>query len=132
MIASEKVIVVDIDGTLCPIKRDGESYADLPVEPQLRAALADWRARGGRVILATSRGMRSNGGNIGSIAATVLPTLINWLASNEVPYDEIHIGKPWAGHDGFYIDDRAVRPREFLENDRATLAALCERDRIAR
>ncbi|EGR0135488.1 capsular biosynthesis protein, partial [Vibrio parahaemolyticus] len=23
------------------------------------------------------------------------------------------VGKPWCGHEGFYIDDRAIRPSEF-------------------
>jgi len=40
------------------------------------------------------------------------------------------IGKPWCGHDGFYIDDRAVRPRGFLENSLEQLNALLERDRL--
>ena len=132
MIASEKVLVVDIDGTLCPIKQEHQSYADLPVEAGMHAALVNWHAEGGYIILATARGMRSNEGNTGTITATVLPTLVAWLAANEIPYDELHIGKPWAGRDGFYIDDRAVRPREFLENDHAALNALCKRDRIAR
>ena len=29
MIQKQKCIVIDIDGTLCPIKTAGESYADL-------------------------------------------------------------------------------------------------------
>ena len=25
------------------------------------------------------------------------------------------MGKPWCGFDGFYVDDKAVRPNEFKE-----------------
>jgi capsule biosynthesis phosphatase len=40
--------------------------------------------------------------------------LLEWLAKWNVPYDEILFGKPWPGRKGFYIDDRTVRPDEFL------------------
>jgi capsule biosynthesis phosphatase len=36
-----------------------------------------------------------------------------WLAKHDIPYDEIHFGKPWPGSGGFYVDDRAIRPSEF-------------------
>ena len=53
-----------------------------------------------------------------------------WLDEHGVPYDEIWMGKPWPGRDGFYVDDRTVRPREFLNNSLEELAAICERDRV--
>ena len=64
------------------------------------------------------------------IARNVLPTLLDWLAKHAVPFHEIHVGKPWPGKDGFYIDDRAVRPQEFLEHSLAELEELCRRDRV--
>ncbi|MEL6774119.1 MAG: capsular biosynthesis protein [Pseudomonadota bacterium] len=131
MIASEKVLVVDIDGTLCDIKPAGGSYADVAPEPRMMAKLRALRAEGWRIVLSSARGMRSNDGNLGQIMVTVAPTLIDWLARHEVPYDELHLGKPWPGRDGFYVDDRAVRPREFLEHDLEGLAALVARDRVA-
>jgi capsule biosynthesis phosphatase len=39
------------------------------------------------------------------------------------------MGKPWPGHHGFYVDDRTVRPREFLSHTLEELDALCIRDR---
>ena len=33
---------------------------------------------------------------------------------HDIPFDEIHVGKPWCGTEGFYIDDRAIRPSEFV------------------
>ena len=30
----------------------------------------------------------------------------------QVVFDEVVVGKPWCGHDGFYVDDRAIRPDE--------------------
>ncbi|MEO0821829.1 MAG: capsular biosynthesis protein [Pseudomonadota bacterium] len=132
MIAKEKVLVVDVDGTLCPEKQPGQSYADLPVEPQLLARLKALKAEGWHIVLHSARGMRTHEGNQGALYAHVLPVMLDWAARNGVPYDEILLGKPWPGRDGFYVDDRAVRPREFLENDLEGLAALVARDRVAR
>lgn len=129
MIRSDKCIVMDVDGTLCPVKRSGESYADLlPFAPML-ARLRELSQEGWYVVLQTSRTMRTHEGNVGRINATTLPDLVDWLRSHDVPFDEIHVGKPWAGHDGFYVDDRAVRPGEFLDLDTTELQQLIERDR---
>lgn len=131
MIEKQRALVVDVDGTLCPIKGTGESYAELPVEPRLLARLRELKAGGWRIILSSARGMRTYEGNAGEIMARVLPTLLAWLDRHQVPYDEIIMAKPWPGHDGFYIDDRTVRPREFVEHSLDELAEICARDRIA-
>ncbi len=31
-----------------------------------------------------------------------------------MPYDEIHVRQALRGEEGFYVDDRAIRPSEFL------------------
>lgn len=131
MIKENKVIVVDIDGTLTLGKKDAESYATVPVSISLKQRLIQLKLQDYWIILHTSRNMRSHGGNIGAIMKHTAPTLINWLADNEIPYDELHFGKPWCGHDGFYIDDRAIRPKEFIENTLEELQALVERDRVS-
>jgi len=131
MIETEKALIVDVDGTLCAIKASGQSYRDVAPEPRMIARLRQLQTEGWRIILHSSRGMRSNLGNLGLINRRVMPDLLDWLARHEVPFDELHLGKPWPGRDGFYIDDRAVRPREFLENDLAALREIVSRDRIA-
>lgn len=131
MIAKDKVLVVDIDGTLCPIKRTGEDYAQLLPEPAMVARLRDMHEKGWRIILSSSRGMRTYDGNAGEITKNVTPVLLEWLTTHDIPYDELWMAKPWPGHEGFYIDDRTVRPREFLENDLDAINALLERDRVA-
>jgi capsule biosynthesis phosphatase len=131
MIRENKVIVVDIDGTLTLGKRDVDSYSTVRVSESLKKRLIQLKLDEYWIILYTSRNMRTHGGNIGAIMKHTAPTLINWLAENEIPYDELHFGKPWCGHNGFYIDDRAIRPREFIENTMEELQALVERDRIS-
>lgn len=114
MIQKERCIVIDLDGTLCPLKRREESYADLePVAPVL-ARLREYRAQGFYVILYTARNMQTHDGNLGRINADTAKFTLAWLDRHQVPYDEIHFGKPWPGKGGFYVDDRTIRPDEFV------------------
>lgn len=131
MIEKNKAMVIDIDGTLCPIKGPQENYTDLPVEPLMLQRLVELKSQGWRIILSSARGMRTYDGNQGEIVANVLPTLTDWLKRHQVPYDELWMGKCWPGDEGFYVDDRTVRPREFLEHSLDELNAICARDRIA-
>jgi len=132
MVETEKALVVDIDGTLCPIKQSGENYLDMVPEPRMLARIKELHAEGWHIILASARGMRSNDGNVGKIGKNVMPDMLKWLAMHDIPFDELHLAKPWPGKLGFYIDDRAVRPREFVDLDFDELNALLDRDRVAR
>lgn len=120
---------MDVDGTLCQIKTADQSYAQVQPRKDVLDRLREYRAQGWYVILQTSRNMRTHDGNVGRINATMLPTLIAWLDQHEVPYDEVHVGKPWAGRSGFYVDDRAVRPDEFLRLSSDEVAHLLGNDR---
>jgi capsule biosynthesis phosphatase len=113
MIHSQKSIVVDVDGTLCPVKEPGERYEDLAPYEDMVDLLRRYRNEGFYIILATSRNMRTYDGNLGQILANTAPVLLDWLKRHGIPFDEIHFGKPWPGKGGFYVDDRAVRPSEF-------------------
>lgn len=118
---SEYTLVFDIDGTICPIKKPEERYGDLiPYQPMVEK-MRYYKENGARIVLYTSRNMRTYGGNIGLINKNTAKILLEWLDKWGIPYDEIHYGKPWAGRKGFYIDDRAVRPSEFLEKSAVEL-----------
>lgn len=104
---------MDVDGTLCPKKLPEQSYAELQPYPEMVERLRDLRAEGWRIAIQTSRNMRSFGNSVGEINAKTLPVLVDWLNRHAIPFDEIHVGKPWCGHEGFYVDDRAIRPSEF-------------------
>lgn len=124
MIEQGKVLVMDVDGTLCPAKREDEHYPDLEPFPAMVEQLRRYREQGYYIALQTSRQMRTYNGNVGRINANTLPELVAWLDKHDIPYDEIHVGKPWAGREGFYVDDRAVRPDEFLNLSPDEIAAL--------
>ena len=102
-------LVIDLDGTICPIK-------------------------GFRILIFTARQMRTHGGNIGLINVHTSRMTMNWLDKWNVPYDEIIFGKPWPGKGGFYIDDRAIRPDEFLKYNEDELNKMLDdaRERITK
>lgn len=120
-------IVFDIDGTICPIKKKEEKYDDIAPYSQMVELLKEHHKNGVRIILHTSRNMNSYQGNIGMINANTAKTLLKWLDKWEIPYDEIYYGKPWPGKYGFYVDDRAVRPDEFLQHTPDELMEICKR-----
>lgn len=115
MINRDKTIIMDLDGTLCEKKREGESYAEVEPRRDVVEQLRRYRSQGFYVVIATARNMRTFDGNVGKINANTLPVIIEWLKKHDVPYDEVHIGKPWQGRGGFYVDDKAVRPEEFVK-----------------
>lgn len=124
MIQTEKCIVMDVDGTLCPVKEPHEDYDLLEPISEVVKRLREYKEKGFYIILYTSRNMRTYGGNIGRVNANTAKFTLAWLDRYEIPYDEIHFGKPWEGHGGFYVDDRAVRPDEFMRLDYEEITRL--------
>lgn len=119
----------DIDGTLCPIKKKEEEYIELVPYKEMVDKLREYKEGGAKIVLFTSRNMNSYGGNIGMINANTAKVLLKWLDKWEIPYDEIIYGKPWPGHKGFYVDDRTVRPDEFLKYSVDELDEICKNSR---
>ncbi|EAW9712666.1 capsular biosynthesis protein [Salmonella enterica] len=108
-----KKIIIDIDMTLTKGKGP-RGYEDALVNKDLVVKLKEYKEQGFMIVLNTSRNMNSYNNNIGLINKNTLPILIKWLEVNSIPYDEIYVGKPWCGHEGFYVDDKAIRPSEFI------------------
>ncbi|MBO6895620.1 MAG: capsular biosynthesis protein [Roseibium sp.] len=117
-----KRLIVDIDNTLSRT-REGD-YATAEVIKPVRQRLVEYQQMGFTIVLHSARNMRTHEGNIGLITAQTGPVLIKWLDENSIPYDEIILGKPWCGHEGFYVDDRAIRPDEFATLSRPEIDAL--------
>lgn len=122
-------LIMDIDGTICPLKKEGQDYSELVPYLNVIEKMKQYQNQGFRIVLFTSRNMKTFEGNIGLINAHTAKILLNWLEQWEIPYDEIVYGKPWPGVEGFYIDDRSVRPDEFLEYSAEELEALCKKSR---
>ena len=126
---SEYSFVFDIDGTLCPIKRKDENYEDLVPYKEMVDRLRYYKNNGAKIILYTSRNMNSFHGNMGLINKHTAAVLSKWLQKWDIPYDEIVYGKVWPGHKGFYVDDRTIRPDEFLLHSPKELEEICRKSR---
>ena len=106
-----KRIIVDLDNTVS-LTINGDYVHSKPIDPTIEA-LRKYKADGFEIVIFSSRNMRTYEANVGKINIYTLPNIIRWLDENQVPYDEVLVGKPWCGFNGFYVDDSAVRPSEF-------------------
>jgi capsule biosynthesis phosphatase len=108
-----KRLIVDLDDTIS-ITVNGDYENSLPILNVIEK-LKEYKKNGFEIVISSSRNMRTYESNVGKINIFTLPNIINWLEKNEVPFDEVYIGKPWCGFDGFYIDDKSIRPSEFAK-----------------
>lgn len=117
-----KRLVIDLDGTLT----EGETsdYDGIGVNEAVAAQLRAYHADGFEIVLYTARNMRTHQSSLGRITAKTVPGIVDWLARHEIPYDELWVGKPWCGTEGFYVDDKAVRPDEFARLSYDEIRAL--------
>lgn len=123
-------LIFDIDGTICPIKEKEERYEDIIPNKEIVEKIKQYKQNGAKITLYTSRNMNTYNGNIGLINANTAITLTKWLEKWKIPYDEIIYGKAWPGHRGLYIDDRSVRPDEFLKYNFEELENICKKSSV--
>lgn len=119
-------IVFDIDGTICPVKKEDERYEDLVPYSAMIEKIKELRKEGYKIVLFTARNMRTYNGNLELILRNTKPVLEKWLKKWDIPYDELIFGKPWVGKEGFYVDDKAIRPKEFINMNRTEIEKLLE------
>ena len=105
-------IIIDLDDTICSTN-NGDYENSIPKEKVIKK-IKEYKNLGFEIIIYTSRNMRTYKGNVDLIKANTLPIIINWLKKFDVPYDQIIVGKPWPSFGGFYVDDKAIRPDEFI------------------
>ncbi|MGA2585268.1 MAG: capsular biosynthesis protein [Tepidisphaeraceae bacterium] len=99
-------ICIDLDGVVCELRRPGQQYADLNPIAGAVEKLRALRSAGHYIILYTARHMKTCDGNVGKVIARQGKVTMDWLQRLDVPYDELHFGKP---HADIYLDDNAVR-----------------------
>lgn len=127
MIYKDVTLIFDVDGTICPLKEKGQKYEEIVPDKEMVTKLREYKAKGAKIVLFSSRNMRTYEGNLGLINANTAVVMQEWLKRWRIPYDEIYFGKPWVGERGLYIDDRAVRPDEFLSNSFEELEEICKK-----
>ena len=106
-----------------------ERYIDLIPYGKMITKLKEYKEKGFKIVLFTSRNMKTYSGNLELINKYTKPELEAQLAKWNIPYDKVIYGKPWPDKEGFYIDDRSIRPKEFLENDIHTINEICNQDK---
>lgn len=122
--------VFDIDGTLCPIKKKNEKYEDLVPYPDMVKKIQEYKSEGAKIVFFTSRNMNSFDSNLGKINVVTGKIIFDWLDKWKIPYDEVFFGKPWPGHNGFYVDDRTIRPDEFMKYSVEDLKEICDKSKL--
>ena len=108
-----KRLVIDLDDTLTIA--GSRDYANVPVREDVAEMVRNYKAKGFEIVIHTARSMRTYQCNVGKINAHSLPVITDWLERHNIPFDEIIVGKPWCGSEGFYVDDKAIRPEEFTK-----------------
>lgn len=101
----------DIDDTLLTKSQD-ESYENCKPIPSNISFLKMLKFMGHEIILHTARRMKTHNSNIGSVIADIGKITLESLAENDIPFDEIYFGKPYAD---FYIDDKSINANLDLE-----------------
>jgi capsule biosynthesis phosphatase len=108
-----KKIIIDIDDTIT-INSSSPDYATKIANLNVINKINLYKQKGYEIILFSARNMKTYNGEISKINKFTLPILIEWLENNNVQYDGIIMGKPWCGEKGFYVDDKSIRPNEFV------------------
>tara|TARA_Y200000002_G_scaffold382197_1_gene398450 strand:+ start:388 stop:771 length:384 start_codon:yes stop_codon:yes gene_type:complete len=122
-----KRLIMDLDDTICSTSKG--DYENSKPNQLVIEKLSKYKSEGFEIVIHTSRNMRTYKGNVGKINIHTLPNIINWLNKNNVPYDEIIIGKPWCGFEGFYVDDKSIRPSEFIGKTYAEIQLLLDKEK---
>jgi len=102
----------DLDQTLVTSSRIKGDYTT--VEPIMNNIKMVQRLseQGHYIIIHTARRMLTHSANVGKIIADVGQITLETLRQFNIPYDELHFGKPYAD---FYIDDKAIDACHDLE-----------------
>lgn len=119
-----KRLIFDLDDTLCTTQNG--DYANAQPITEVIEKLKDYHRQGFTIVINTSRNMRTFQGNIGAINKNTLPIITEWLDRHDIPYDELYVGKPWCGFEGFYVDDKAIRPDELVKLSYAEICQLLD------
>ncbi len=119
-----KRLIFDLDDTLCTTQNG--DYANAQPITEVIEKLKEYHRQGFTIVINTSRNMRTYQGNIGAINKNTLPIITEWLDRHAIPYDELYVGKPWCGFEGFYVDDKAIRPDELVKLSYAEICQLLD------
>jgi capsule biosynthesis phosphatase len=104
----------DLDNTLVTYPKVKNDYTTVePIEKNIRF-LKYLKSKNHTIIIFTARRMLTHKGNVSKVIADVGKITLDTLDEFDIPYDEIHFGKP---HADFYIDDLVINSFDNLEKE---------------
>jgi len=98
-------IVFDLDGVICKLKKPNETYLEVKPNEDVISKMKEWKKEGHYLIIHTGRHMRTCDGNVTEVIKKIGSVTTEWLKKWNVPFDEIHYGKPYGD---VYIDDLGI------------------------
>ena len=98
-------IVLDLDGVICSLKKPNETYLEVQPNEDVISKMREWKKEGHYLIIHTGRHMRTCDGDVAEVIKKIGPVTSEWLKKWDVPFDEIHYGKPYGD---VYIDDLGI------------------------
>lgn len=114
-------ICIDLDGTICEIRKVGESYSDILPKKGVKEIIDNLKKNGHIIVIYTARNMNTQGHNIGKVLKNVGKVTLDWLEKYQIQYDEIFFGKPNAD---LIIDDRCIRFEDWDKIDEDLIKRL--------
>jgi capsule biosynthesis phosphatase len=104
----------DLDNTLVTYPKVKGDYTTVePIEKNIKF-LKYLKSGGHTIIIFTARRMLTHKGNVSKVIADIGKVTFDTLSKFDIPYDEIHFGKP---HADFYIDDLVINSFDNLERE---------------
>ena len=122
-----RTLVVDLDGTLT-IDDPGRSYAEKLPNMEVVRKVREYAEKGYEIVVHSSRRMLTHGGDEARVLADIGATTLDWLKRHNIPFHGVRFGKPFA-NEAFYVDDKAVRPSEFLSLSEEELLQLVRNEK---
>jgi len=108
-------IIIDLDNTIT-VDVVGKEYPDKPVNELVRRSIAKSAELGCEYEIFTARNMRRYNGDLEKINSKTVPIINEWLDEHAISVSKIHVGKPYPGKRGIYVDDRSVFIGDYIES----------------
>ena len=103
-------IVFDVDDTI--LFTENRDYANSYPNEEVVKGIRRLKEKGWHITLMTARGMGRSNGDIETVREEVTSEIVKFCEKFDVPYDQLILGKPFSN---YYVDDKALRPEEFVE-----------------
>jgi len=116
-------ICFDLDNTLSRFPTVKGNYSTCEPIKEVIKFLKFLKSQGIYIIIYTARRMKTHKGNVEEVIKDIGKITIDFLDKNNIKYDELIFGKPYAD---FYIDDLSVDPKSCLERQIGFYESLIE------